>query len=362
MSDRPYVISNDKREQIWNAADELEAAGKPVTMKSIKEHMGGGSFTYISPVLRDWKEARKPKFTISGEFPEELRLVIEEAVTHIAGRFNEAFAGLANNRIEQATGDMDARLRSANEQITEMETEYAILETQRDEKNGLIQVLSEKSDDQLNEITILNDRVIELSSSLKSNEQELNGTNNLVRDLERDLKSSDEKSQALQEKLTAKDRLIDALTRKLENMEQELSDSVKLSVSQQTMLERTQAQLEEKEKKYEIAIEKATGKIEALETTIKDLNNKSVSMKTKVSALEARIDDRNIQIGKLEKEKESTREKLESNIEKIRDLEDRHETAQKRIRELSAETGTLKRTIAAMEKETGKTTETKAKK
>ena len=61
------------REDIIRAAEELERNGISPTMAAVRDHLGGGSFATISPVLRGWKESRKAAQTIVIEMPGELK-------------------------------------------------------------------------------------------------------------------------------------------------------------------------------------------------------------------------------------------------------------------------------------------------
>jgi len=46
------------REQIWAAADELDAAGQNPTLSAVRKAVGGGSFTTIQEAMAEWKARR----------------------------------------------------------------------------------------------------------------------------------------------------------------------------------------------------------------------------------------------------------------------------------------------------------------
>ena len=46
------------REQIWNAADEIDAAGQNPTLAAVRKAVGGGSFTTIQDAMTEWKARR----------------------------------------------------------------------------------------------------------------------------------------------------------------------------------------------------------------------------------------------------------------------------------------------------------------
>ena len=56
------------REQIWAAADEIDAAGQNPTLAAVRKAVGGGSFTTIQDAMTEWKakKAAKGKKGVSG--------------------------------------------------------------------------------------------------------------------------------------------------------------------------------------------------------------------------------------------------------------------------------------------------------
>jgi hypothetical protein len=49
------------RDQIWAAADDLDAAGHSPTLAAVRKLVGGGSFTTISEAMTEWKARRAEK-------------------------------------------------------------------------------------------------------------------------------------------------------------------------------------------------------------------------------------------------------------------------------------------------------------
>ena len=48
----------EMREKVFNAADRLESQGKAVTLASLREALGGGSYSTISPHQQKWKNMK----------------------------------------------------------------------------------------------------------------------------------------------------------------------------------------------------------------------------------------------------------------------------------------------------------------
>ena len=47
------------REAVFNAAIEIAAKGERPSQSKIRQHLGGGSFSDIGPILRDWQQGQK---------------------------------------------------------------------------------------------------------------------------------------------------------------------------------------------------------------------------------------------------------------------------------------------------------------
>lgn len=278
MTKPGYTISQDKQQQIWQAADALAAAGTSVTMRAVKEHMGGGSFSYISPVLRAWKEARKPRFRVGDELPEELQLVVSAAVSHIAQRFHESFTGLADECIERATGELDYRLAAVNSQLAEMESECATLETERDREVTQREHLSQINADQNNEIKLLNSRLIELTETLGTLEATLAQRENQLNDAQHQLQLLQKRHEQRQEQAEKDQIRLAALEQKLEASQCELSNVLKQNAAHQAMLASSLKQLETRDQR-----------IEALREDLVVAERETQGLRMTVTALETKL-------------------------------------------------------------------------
>jgi hypothetical protein len=49
------------KDDIFKAADTLDAAGQSPTLAAVRKALGGGSFTTISEPLNEWKAKRRPR-------------------------------------------------------------------------------------------------------------------------------------------------------------------------------------------------------------------------------------------------------------------------------------------------------------
>lgn len=279
MTKPGYTISQDKQQQIWQAADALAATGVSVTMRAVKEYMGGGSFSYISPVLRAWKEARKPRFQVGDELPEELQGVVSAAVSHIAQRFHESFTGLADECIERATGELDYRLAAVNDQLAEMESECATLETERDDEVAQREHLSQINADQNHEIKLLNSRLIELTETLGTLEATLAQRENQLNNAQHQLQLLQEHREQRQEQAEKDQIRLVALEQRLEASQCELSNVLKQNAAHQAMLASSLKQLETRDQR-----------IETLREDLVVVERENQGLRMTITALETKLD------------------------------------------------------------------------
>lgn len=77
-------ISSEIKNKIVNAANQLVLEGVvSPTNQEVRNRMGGGSLSHISPVMRDWREKRQKEIATVIEIPTELKLMIESSVSQV---------------------------------------------------------------------------------------------------------------------------------------------------------------------------------------------------------------------------------------------------------------------------------------
>jgi chromosome segregation ATPase len=116
------------REQVFKVADELAAAGQRPTLQAIR-HKIGGSYSTLSPLLREWKAAKA-----SADAP------LQEPVPgSISGRLEDFAAEIWRVALELA----DSRLAAEREALEQTRKE---LESERDESVQLADSLAGELD------------------------------------------------------------------------------------------------------------------------------------------------------------------------------------------------------------------------
>lgn len=105
------------REQIWSAADELDAAGQNPTLAAVRKAVGGGSFTTIQDAMTEWKARRAAR---------ETPIQQEPAPQAIADRLQEVGRDIWSVALEAANIRLSAERQAL--EVARQETEAARLE------------------------------------------------------------------------------------------------------------------------------------------------------------------------------------------------------------------------------------------
>lgn len=136
-------VKAEIKEKIMSVANALAAEGNDTpTNEQVRERMGGGSLSHISPVMREWRDSRKAEVVAALEMPSDLKKVIESSV----GQVWTTASKLASTTVE----------------------------TVRLEADAAVQAATGERDEALAEITRLEERMAELNKTLADREQVIN--------------------------------------------------------------------------------------------------------------------------------------------------------------------------------------------
>ena len=135
------------KENVFKAAEQLKELNSSITLAAIREVLGGGSFTTISPFLQEWKDKEKISSTpIKEPAPQAVLEQLQQFGTDLWGiAMDMANTRLAGEReaLEKVRREMDINLQEAVELADTMNTdkeklELAILENlQREDLNPM---------------------------------------------------------------------------------------------------------------------------------------------------------------------------------------------------------------------------------
>lgn len=150
---------NARHEAILEVAEQLLARhGSVPTVEAVREALGGGSFSTISPVLREWRNQQRITSVTAGDIPPKVKEALEQASAALWGTFREEIEErvareqeAAQKRSEEATGERDEALREVarleallEEERSKAQTERESLRVERDEARQNLAVAREE--------------------------------------------------------------------------------------------------------------------------------------------------------------------------------------------------------------------------
>lgn len=114
------------KQQIFAAADVIDATGKKPTLKLVRDELGGGSYSTISPVLTEWKANGAVKNApIQVAAPQS----ITDLLSGLGSEMWSAALELANGRLSserEALEDVRRRLEAEKAEAVELADQLSI--------------------------------------------------------------------------------------------------------------------------------------------------------------------------------------------------------------------------------------------
>lgn len=118
-------ISEETRDSIIGAANDLLAEGNAnPTNEQVRSRLGKGSLSHISPVMKEWREARKAEAKTALEMPRGLSQAVHESI----GRLWGVATGLAQASFEAHRKEADEAVGYAEQERDEALSEVGRLE------------------------------------------------------------------------------------------------------------------------------------------------------------------------------------------------------------------------------------------
>lgn len=191
-------IKSEIQQKIIAAANALAAEGidRP-TNDQVRDHMGGGSLSHISPVMREWRESRKAEVVAALEMPADLKKAIETSV----GQVWTTASKLASTSIDTIRQEADAAIAAATDErdealaeIIHLEAKIADLQQSLEQKEQAIhQGQGELEKERSQNITLVTENAA-LATRLDDRDDQIKG-------LKADLKEARNDNKALQKDL-----------------------------------------------------------------------------------------------------------------------------------------------------------------
>lgn len=163
------------RTNIFEICDELNEKGIKPTLARVREALGGGSFTSIQPLLREWKDKRhEPEAAVASSVPDD----IQALVASLAAQIWSKAEGKASEELKTFKESMKAKLEESNQEKQDALEEVARLEAENNQLSATNKELEKKIADYQKtlqdariELKIQSERLVEAEGLMKRHEK-----------------------------------------------------------------------------------------------------------------------------------------------------------------------------------------------
>jgi chromosome segregation ATPase len=222
------------KNKIFAICEELQKNGVKPTLEKVREALGGGSFSTINPILKEWKEQQSTSEQPSLELPPEAMQAVSQAAALIWKIASDKSTELTNSiktEFETLLKEANAEKEEALKEIARLEQTAAKLSGDNESQAQQISALNL----QLQKLQLSHDadsqHIEEFKTELKQVHNEANTLSAQVQKLELLLSESTDKYNKLNEK-SGKERIeFDNLTNAAIIKEQELNAALKEAIS-----------------------------------------------------------------------------------------------------------------------------------
>ena len=276
------------REQILETANQLQAQGIKPTQTNVRESLGGGSFTTISEVLREWRQeqdqtAQLQQIVIPHDITDKTNLLIAQLW--------ETAQNLANDR-----------LVAEREALSHKE---ALINAEIDESNKIIETLENEQSELTAQLDTLNNDNSLLNT--KNNELE-NLTNSLKTQLQAEKDRADQatnQATGLQAKLDEQNAKIERLTADLATAQATATNAQVQATEHAQRADKATAELQN----THIENAKLIGTADTLKEQLTKSEATATAQANKIEALTAQV----ARLEQIEKENAELKRMIENN-------------------------------------------------
>ncbi|HFG2077193.1 TPA: DNA-binding protein [Vibrio cholerae] len=191
-------VKPEIRDRIIATANALISEGiDNPTNDQVRERMGGGSLSHISPVMREWRESRKAEVVAALDMPADLKKAVETSLGQLWGMASK----LATTSVENFRQEAEAAVADAT-----AERDEALNEIQRLEKHlaELTKALEEKGQE-VNQVRSALDQEHNINAQLKADtaalQARIEDRDTQIEGLKADLKEARDDNRKLQGEL-----------------------------------------------------------------------------------------------------------------------------------------------------------------
>jgi chromosome segregation ATPase len=219
------------KDKIFALCDELNATGIKPTLEKVRDALGGGSFSSINPILKEWKEEQiRGGSRVAIELPAEALEAINQAtqlIWKIATDKNAELANSMKNEFETLLKEAVTEKEEALKEIARLEQTAAKLNSDNESQTQQISALSL----QLQKLQLLLDadvqHIEELKTELKQVHNEANTLSAQVQKQELLLSAADSQNAKLSDLLEQKKTELDKANNAAAIKEQEFNAALK---------------------------------------------------------------------------------------------------------------------------------------
>lgn len=269
------------REQILETANQLASENIKPTQTNVRERLGGGSFTTISEVLREWRQEQE---TVT-----QLQAVV--IPHHITERTQTLMAQIW----ETAQAIASERLANEREALAHKE---ALINAEIDESNKIIETLENEQAELTAQLDTLNNDNSLLTH--KNNELE-----NLTNSLKTQLQAEKDRADQLQAKLDEQNAKIERLTADLATAQANANQATETAKEHAQRADQATAELQN----THIENAKLQGKSDTLAEQLTKAEATATAQANKIEALTAQV----AKLEQIEKENAELKRMIENN-------------------------------------------------
>ncbi len=184
-------VKPEIKEKIDTVANALVAEGiESPTNDQVRERMGGGSLSHISPVMRQWRESRKAEAAAGLDIPADLKRVIETSVAQVW----TAASKLASAAVETVRQEADATIEAAIGERDEALAEITRLEENLADKQQAVNKVQAELEKERGQSAKLTSANAALAARIDDRDEQ-------IKDLKTELKAARDDNKSLQDKL-----------------------------------------------------------------------------------------------------------------------------------------------------------------
>src|SRR5690606_22652315 len=144
----------------------------------VRERMGSGSLSHISPVMREWRESQKARVVAALEIPSELKKAIETSLSQVWTAARKLASATVEKIQQEAQANIDAAAHERDEalnEISRLETRIADLLTLEREQGEEIQKLKSDLDAAQGENARFQTELAALSARVDERNEQIKG-------------------------------------------------------------------------------------------------------------------------------------------------------------------------------------------